>query len=188
MFVLHTCSMRKQSCKSLHLSCHLHRHFLLICRCCLVEHSAACRSCSLPCMMCLAGHFYCLPCSYSLISLLLCQQRRRSMPCLRHYTKFWFSVNITLLQGVYGHTQVNDGSTLSGLQVVVQPEVPGYELLDNGTINTGAAVRVQGELVESPGRNQKVCTAFLLLTDMCRVFPKLHLALSCRLCTIFAYG
>ena len=55
--------------------------------------------------------------------------------------------------------QVNDGSTLSGLQVVVQPEVPGYDLLENGTVNTGAAVRVQGELVESPGRNQKVCTA-----------------------------
>ena len=52
--------------------------------------------------------------------------------------------------------QVNDGTTLSGLQVVVQPEVPGYELLESGSINTGAAVRVQGELVDSPGRNQKV--------------------------------
>lgn len=54
------------------------------------------------------------------------------------------------------NSQVNDGSTLSGLQVVVDPEVPGYDLLENGTINTGAAVRVQGQLVESPGRNQKV--------------------------------
>ena len=54
---------------------------------------------------------------------------------------------------------MNDGSTLSGLQVVIQPEVPGYDLLENGTVNTGAAVRVQGQLVESPGRNQKVCIA-----------------------------
>ena len=40
--------------------------------------------------------------------------------------------------------------------MVVQPDVPGYDLLESGTINTGAAVRVHGELVESPGRNQKV--------------------------------
>lgn len=52
--------------------------------------------------------------------------------------------------------QVNDGTTLAGLQVVVQPEVPGYGLLEDGTVNTGAAVRVQGDLVESPGKGQKV--------------------------------
>ena len=53
-------------------------------------------------------------------------------------------------------SQINDGSTLAGLQVVVQPDVLGYDLLENGSISTGAAVRVQGELVESPGRGQKV--------------------------------
>ncbi len=52
--------------------------------------------------------------------------------------------------------QVNDGSTLTGLQVLVDPDAAGYRLVDNGSINTGAAVRVQGELVESPGRGQKV--------------------------------
>ena len=52
--------------------------------------------------------------------------------------------------------QVNDGTTLAGLQVVVLPAASGYDLLQLGTINTGAAVRVQGELVESPGRGQKV--------------------------------
>ena len=71
-----------------------------------------------------------------------------------------------ILQGVHVHPQVNDGSTLSGLQVVVQPEVPGYDLLENGSINTGAAVRVQGQLVESPGRNQKVCTAQASVQDV----------------------
>lgn len=59
-------------------------------------------------------------------------------------------------QKTFSFLEVNDGTTLAGLQVVVQPDVPGYDLLESGTINTGAAVRVHGELVESPGRNQKV--------------------------------
>ncbi|DBA99168.1 TPA: hypothetical protein ACH3X3_011790 [Trebouxia sp. C0006] len=52
--------------------------------------------------------------------------------------------------------EVNDGSTLSGLQVLVEPDTEGYWLVDNNTINTGSAVRVQGELVESPARGQLV--------------------------------
>lgn len=52
--------------------------------------------------------------------------------------------------------QVNDGSTLTGLQVLVDPDTAGYLLVDSNTINTGAAVRVQGELVESPARGQLV--------------------------------
>ncbi len=52
--------------------------------------------------------------------------------------------------------QVNDGSTLSGLQVLVDLDTAGYWLVDNNTINTGSAVRVQGELVESPARGQLV--------------------------------
>jgi len=52
--------------------------------------------------------------------------------------------------------QVNDGSTLSGLQVRVDLDTEGYWLVDNNTINTGSAVRVQGELVESPARGQLV--------------------------------
>ncbi|KAL3140446.1 hypothetical protein ABBQ38_004705 [Trebouxia sp. C0009 RCD-2024] len=71
-------------------------------------------------------------------------------------------------QKTFSFIEVNDGSTLSGLQVVVQPEVPGYDLLENGIVNTGAAVRVQGQLVESPGRNQKVelkATALYLIGE-----------------------
>jgi hypothetical protein len=33
--------------------------------------------------------------------------------------------------------QVNDGSNLSGLQVVVEPGVDGWELLEGGGITTG---------------------------------------------------
>jgi aspartyl/asparaginyl-tRNA synthetase len=52
--------------------------------------------------------------------------------------------------------QVNDGSTVSGIQVVIQPEALGFDLIASGAINTGAAVAVQGQLVESPGGKQKV--------------------------------
>lgn len=33
--------------------------------------------------------------------------------------------------------QVNDGSNLSGIQVVVEPGVEGWELLEQGSIATG---------------------------------------------------
>lgn len=52
--------------------------------------------------------------------------------------------------------QVNDGSTLSGLQVVVNLECEGYSLIDDGQVATGASVAVIGELTESPGGRQKV--------------------------------
>ncbi|KAK9844430.1 hypothetical protein WJX74_002376 [Apatococcus lobatus] len=51
--------------------------------------------------------------------------------------------------------QVNDGSTLSGLQVVVNPDCEGYSLIDDGQVATGASVAVVGELTESPGGRQK---------------------------------
>ena len=70
--------------------------------------------------------------------------------------------------------QVNDGTTLAGLQVVVQPDVPGYDLLQSGAINTGAAVRVHGEITESPGKNQKA--TYLHLVQHCE---RPH----CRNCT-----
>lgn len=52
--------------------------------------------------------------------------------------------------------QVNDGSMLSGLQIVVGSECEGYNLIADGEIHTGAAVSAKGELVESPGGKQKV--------------------------------
>ncbi|KAL0018100.1 hypothetical protein WJX77_004540 [Trebouxia sp. C0004] len=59
-------------------------------------------------------------------------------------------------QKVISFIEVNDGSTLTGLQVLVDIDTMGCELVDNNTINTGAAVRVQGDLVESPARGQLV--------------------------------
>jgi len=50
---------------------------------------------------------------------------------------------------------VNDGSSLAGLQVVADPELPGFEEVAR-QLGTGDAVRVRGELVDSPGKGQRV--------------------------------
>ena len=52
--------------------------------------------------------------------------------------------------------EVNDGSSLSGIQAVVNGDVPGREHLDAGDITTGAAVLIKGTVVESPGGKQAV--------------------------------
>jgi len=49
---------------------------------------------------------------------------------------------------------LNDGSCLAGLQVVVDPDLAGYGAV--AALGTGAAVAVEGRLVASPGRDQKV--------------------------------
>jgi asparaginyl-tRNA synthetase len=49
--------------------------------------------------------------------------------------------------------EINDGSCLKNLQVIVNADSPAYENL--GEITTGYAVAVIGALVESPGKGQK---------------------------------
>lgn len=63
-----------------------------------------------------------------------------------------FQIQIQNLCGL----QVNDGSNLSGIQVVLEQGGPGFELVDSGKIQTGAAVRATGSLVESIGAKQAV--------------------------------
>lgn len=48
---------------------------------------------------------------------------------------------------------LNDGSTLSGLQILVDPSLPA---LDREFLTTGAAISVTGTVVESPGKGQAV--------------------------------
>ena len=48
--------------------------------------------------------------------------------------------------------EVNDGSCLQGIQVIVDEGIPGSEKV--GKMSTGASVQVTGELVESPGKGQ----------------------------------
>ena len=49
--------------------------------------------------------------------------------------------------------QLNDGSTLNDLQVVVDEALPDYTLAES--LSTGCSVSVVGSLVESPGKGQK---------------------------------
>ena len=49
--------------------------------------------------------------------------------------------------------QLNDGSTLKDLQVVVDETLPDYTLAES--LSTGCSVSVVGSLVESPGKEQK---------------------------------
>ena len=49
--------------------------------------------------------------------------------------------------------QVNDGSTLGDLQVVVDQGLPDHALIDS--LNTGCSISVEGTLVESPGKGQR---------------------------------
>ena len=50
--------------------------------------------------------------------------------------------------------ELNDGSSLAGLQLVVAPELPNYES-EVKRLRTGCAVDATGTLVESPGSGQR---------------------------------
>ncbi len=55
----------------------------------------------------------------------------------------------------FAFIEVNDGSTLSGLQVVADHQLPDYEKL-MATMTTGTSLFVRGKVVESPGAKQAV--------------------------------
>lgn len=53
----------------------------------------------------------------------------------------------------FSFLEINDGSCLANIQCIIDGKIPTYSLLD--LISTGAAVKVTGKLVESPGKGQK---------------------------------
>lgn len=55
----------------------------------------------------------------------------------------------------FAFLDVNDGSSLQGLQVVVNPDLPEYEQTLK-LLNTGSSVSIEGELVASQGKNQRI--------------------------------
>lgn len=58
-------------------------------------------------------------------------------------------------QKSFSFLEINDGSTLSSLQAVVEGSLPFYsEMVDKAT--TGSSVSLEGELVQSPGGKQKI--------------------------------
>jgi asparaginyl-tRNA synthetase len=57
-------------------------------------------------------------------------------------------------QKSFAFIELNDGSTLSNLQVIADASLPGYEETLQ-QLSTGASVAITGELVESVGQKQK---------------------------------
>ena len=58
-------------------------------------------------------------------------------------------------QKTFTFIEVNDGSSMAGLQVVVSDAIEGYaESIKR--INTGASVEIEGTLVPSPGKGQRL--------------------------------
>ncbi len=58
-------------------------------------------------------------------------------------------------KGGFAFLELNDGSSFASLQVVVDGGIPGYaESMKH--LATGASVRIEGEVKESPGKGQRV--------------------------------
>ncbi|MGL5831951.1 MAG: OB-fold nucleic acid binding domain-containing protein, partial [Waterburya sp.] len=55
----------------------------------------------------------------------------------------------------FAFVEVNDGSSLAGLQAVIDANLPDYANVLK-QLATGAAVEITGTLVESPGKGQKI--------------------------------
>ena len=58
-------------------------------------------------------------------------------------------------QKSFAFLEINDGSTLSNLQVILDPSLPNYPKLVS-QLTTGASLAVSGKLVDSPGKNQSL--------------------------------
>lgn len=56
-------------------------------------------------------------------------------------------------QKTFAFIEINDGSTLSNFQVIVDPKIPNYDKLLN-QLSTGTSVAIEGTIAESPGKNQ----------------------------------
>ncbi|WP_431192588.1 asparagine--tRNA ligase [Stenomitos frigidus] len=58
-------------------------------------------------------------------------------------------------QKEFSFVEVNDGSSIAGLQAVVNQDVPGYaETIKR--VSTGASIEIAGTLVESPAKGQRI--------------------------------
>ena len=55
----------------------------------------------------------------------------------------------------FAFVDVNDGSCMANIQVVINQDVPNYTAILK-QISTGASIEIQGELVESPAKGQRV--------------------------------
>jgi len=58
------------------------------------------------------------------------------------------------IQKTFTFMEVNDGSSLANLQVIIDQDFPSYEQIKD-QLSTGSSVTVDGLIVKSPGQNQK---------------------------------
>lgn len=54
----------------------------------------------------------------------------------------------------FSFLEINDGSSLSNIQVIADSSLPNYEEITH--LTTGSSVEIQGVLVESPGKGQNI--------------------------------
>ncbi|HWA27717.1 MAG TPA: asparagine--tRNA ligase [Lacunisphaera sp.] len=90
-------------------------------------------------------------------------------------------IDAILLQGwvrtrrdskAFSFVEINDGSSLKGLQVIVDATLPDYAQITRA--NTGASVEIRGKLVESKGGGQKwevVAEKFTVLGEADTTYP-----------------
>ncbi len=78
---------------------------------------------------------------------------RRGQPDAQVTIQGWVRTKRELKE--FAFVEINDGSSLANLQVVLNPDIPNYQ--ENlQQINTGASVEVTGILVESPAKGQRI--------------------------------
>lgn len=58
-------------------------------------------------------------------------------------------------QKTFTFLELNDGSTLSNLQIILDSDTPNYESII-AELSTGVALAIQGEIKESPGKGQNI--------------------------------
>jgi asparaginyl-tRNA synthetase len=58
-------------------------------------------------------------------------------------------------QKTFTFVEINDGSSMNGLQVVLNSDLPGYDAKIK-QLNTGASLEVEGKLVPSMGKGQRI--------------------------------
>lgn len=57
-------------------------------------------------------------------------------------------------QKTFSFIEINDGSTLSNFQIVLNADIPNYERIIN-SLSTGVSISATGTIVASPGKNQE---------------------------------
>jgi asparaginyl-tRNA synthetase len=85
----------------------------------------------------------------------------KGQPGESYETAGWVRTRRDSKQG-FSFIELNDGSCLANLQIVVGSDVPEYQTRIKD-VTTGASIRVAGELKESPGKGQRVELAALSL-------------------------